>query len=52
MAHTDIGSVDEAEQVEESNGGHDVEIDLAAQFGFGLGVEVDQGMAISEFIQS
>jgi hypothetical protein len=46
MILTDIGSIDEAEQVKQRHGWDDIEIDLPAELGFGLGVEGDEGVPI------
>lgn len=42
---TDIGSVNEAEQIEKRHGRHKVQVQLSAQPGLGLGVELDEGVA-------
>lgn len=45
--YTDIGSVDEAEEVHERDGGHDIPIDLSTQSAFGVRVQVERsGMAV------
>lgn len=43
---TDVGAVDEAEEVEEGDGGDGVEVELPAQLAFCDGVELDQGVAV------
>jgi hypothetical protein len=49
---TDVGSVDEAEEIEEGYCRDDHEIDLETEFGLGLGVDLDERMAISGFVWS
>lgn len=44
---TDVGPVDEAEEVEQGDGGHDHEVDLPPQLGLGLWVELDEGLSMS-----
>jgi hypothetical protein len=44
---TDIGTVNETEQIQQGHRGHNVEIDFAPQPCFGPLVESDQGDAIS-----
>lgn len=43
----DVGAVDEAEKVQQSYRGNNVEIDLPSQLGFGLGVECEEGIAVA-----
>lgn len=45
---TDVGAVDEAEEVEEGDGGDGVEVELPAQLAFCDGVEFDQGVAVPD----
>lgn len=44
---TDIGTVDKAEQIKQRHGRHDHQVNLHPHFGFGSGVQVDEGMSIS-----
>lgn len=48
MDHTNVSSVNEADQIEKENRGHNVEIYLSPQPCLPLGVESDQWMTISE----
>ena len=43
---TDVGSVDEAEQVEQGDCGYDHEVNLEPQLGFGFGVDVHERVAV------
>lgn len=47
-----VGAVDEAEQVQKSHCGDDVEIDLPPQPGLGLGIECENRVAIAGTISS
>jgi hypothetical protein len=51
-ALTDIGTVDEAEEIEERDGGNDVQIDLQAQSGFGGQIKLHEWAAIPEAMVS
>jgi hypothetical protein len=51
-ALTDTGTVDEAEEIEERDGGNDVQIDLQAQSGFGSQIKLHEWAAIPEAIVS
>jgi len=44
---TDIGTVDEAEQVENCHSGHNMQIDLQPQLAFRHRIEMDKRVAIS-----
>jgi len=44
---TDVGSIDEAEKIEQSYCRHDVEVDFPSQFSFCDRVEVNNRIAIS-----
>lgn len=43
---TDIGSVDEAEEIQDRDRGDDEKIDLGAQARFGLGIELEQRLTV------
>ncbi len=45
--HTDIRSVNEAEQIQKRDGRDEIQVQLPAELGLGLGVELDEGMAES-----
>lgn len=45
--HTNVGSVDEAEEIEQCDGRNDAEVNLPSKPGFGLWVEFDQSSSIS-----
>lgn len=49
---TDICSVNEAEQIEQRDGWHKEQVQLVAQLGLGLGIELNQGVAKSWVGQS
>ena len=42
-----VGPVNEAKQVEESDGGNNVQVNLPPQTRLGLGVEFNQGMPVA-----
>ena len=48
--HTDVCSVDEAEEIQQGYGRHDAPVNLAAEFGFGFRVEGHEGVAISAVV--
>jgi hypothetical protein len=43
----DVGAVDEAEKVQQSYCGNNIEINLPSQLGFRLGVECKEGIAVA-----
>lgn len=47
---TDIRTIDEAEEIQNSNGGHNHQINLEPQLRLGLWVELDQRVAISTLV--
>lgn len=47
MELTNVGSVDEAEQIQQGDGRDDHKVNLSSQLGLGAGVKLDQGVAVS-----
>ena len=44
---TDVGTVDEAEQIEQEHRWNDVQVDFPTEFGLSLGVELDKRIAVA-----
>ena len=44
---TDVGAVDEAEQIEQEDRWYDVQVDLATEFCLSLGIELDERVAVA-----
>lgn len=48
----DVRSIDEAEKVQQCNGGDDIEVDLPPELGLGLGIECEECIAVAERVSS
>lgn len=51
-AFTDIGTINEAEEIEQSDSGHDVKINLPAKLCFGSGVKLYERGTVPETVVS
>jgi hypothetical protein len=52
MTHTDIGTINEAEEIEKRDGGNDIEIDFQAEPGLGGFVKYHERATVSSVIVS
>jgi hypothetical protein len=47
IIHTNIGTINKAEEIEHKHGGDDHQVNLESQLGLCLGIKVDERVAIS-----